>query len=285
MQVSIWNQYLKKLDAQMRRQGRNILLLIDNAPTHALYETTNLTNITIEHFLPNTIAHLQPCDQGIINNFIYFRHNYRKLFLHNQVKAYDNYNEYGVEPIEIDIKKCIKYVAHAWDNVTQETIENCWSKADILPKTDENEIYMDDDVDIRIYSMHTRELEEIQILIDKLDFEDPFNAKEFIQYDNAETTTEIPSNEEILKAVLPNDQEKEIEEEEPLDLLPPITHNEAINYYDKIILYLVQQESDFDMKKEELKFVKKLKKEALKQRFISARQINLDSFVINEIIN
>jgi len=154
-----------------------------------------------------------------------------------------------------------------------------------LPRTDENEIYMDDDVDTRIYSMHTRELEEIQILIDKLDFEDPFNAEEFIQYDNAETTTEIPSNEEILKAVLPNDQEKEIEEEEPLDLLPPITHNEAINYYDKIILYLVQQESDFDMKKEELKFVKKLKKEALKQRFISARQINLDSFVINEIIN
>lgn len=69
MQVSIWNQYLKKLDAQMRRQGRNILLLIDNAPTHALYETTNLTNITIEHFPPNTTAHLQPCDQGIINSF------------------------------------------------------------------------------------------------------------------------------------------------------------------------------------------------------------------------
>ena len=133
-----------------------------------------------------------------------------------------------------------KYVAHAWNSITQETIENCWLKADILPKIDENEIYMDDD---------------------------------------AETTTEIPSNEEILKVVLPNDQEKEIEEQEPLDLLPPITHNEAINCCDKIILYLVQQESDFDIKKNELKFVKKLKKEALKQRFISARQINLDSFI------
>ena len=32
------------------------------------------------------------------------------------------------------------------------------------------------------------------------------------------------------------------------------------------------------MKKEELKSVKKLKKEALKQQFISARQTNLDSF-------
>jgi hypothetical protein len=69
MQVSIWNDYLKKLDSHMRVQNRNILLLIDNAPTHALYENTNLTNIVIEHLPPNTTSHLQPCDQGIINSF------------------------------------------------------------------------------------------------------------------------------------------------------------------------------------------------------------------------
>jgi len=69
MQVSIWNEYLKKLDNRMRRQNRKILLLVDNAPTHALYETTHLTNVTIEHLPPNTTSHLQPCDQGIIKSF------------------------------------------------------------------------------------------------------------------------------------------------------------------------------------------------------------------------
>lgn len=69
MQVSIWNEYLKKFDAYMRAQNRNILLLVDNAPTHALYENTHLTNITIEYLPPNTTSHLQPCDQGIINSF------------------------------------------------------------------------------------------------------------------------------------------------------------------------------------------------------------------------
>jgi hypothetical protein len=34
---------------------------------------------------------------------------------------------------------------------------------------------------------------------------------------------------------------------------------------------LKQREEVFDMNKEELKFIKKLKKEALKQQFISAR--------------
>jgi len=69
MQVSIWNDYLKKLDSRMKVQNRHILLLVDNAPTHALYENTNLTNIVIEHLPPNTTSHLQPCDQGIINSF------------------------------------------------------------------------------------------------------------------------------------------------------------------------------------------------------------------------
>ena len=69
MQVLIWNEYIKKLDTRMRRQDWNILLLVDNAPTYTLYETTHLTNITIKYLFPNTTAHLQPCDQGIINSF------------------------------------------------------------------------------------------------------------------------------------------------------------------------------------------------------------------------
>ena len=69
MQVSIWNEYIKKLDTRMRRKNRNILLLIDNAPTHALYETTHLTNIIIKYLSPNTTSHLQPCDQDIIYSF------------------------------------------------------------------------------------------------------------------------------------------------------------------------------------------------------------------------
>lgn len=127
-----------------------------------------------------------------------------------------------------------------------------------------------------------KELEEVQELINKLDLENPFTADEFVQYDNSGVTAEMVPVEEILNAVLPNNnQEKEIEDLEELEsnLLPPITHSEAIELYDKIILYLEQQEDKFDTKKEELKLVKRLQKEALKQRFISARQTNLDNFI------
>lgn len=104
-------------------------------------------------------------------------------------------------------------------------------------------------------------MEEVQVLIDKFDFDDPFTAEEFVEYDQSEITTEMMSNEEILEAVLPpNDQEKEMGEEE--ESLPTITYNETIEAYDKVILYLEQQENDFDAKKEDLKCIKKLRKEA-----------------------
>ena len=122
-------------------------------------------------------------------------------------------------------------------------------------------------------------MEEVQVLIDKFDFDNPFTAEEFVEYDKSEITTEMMSNEEILEAVLPpNDQEKKMGEEEE-ESLPTITYNEAVEAYDKVILYLKQQENDFDAKKEDLKYIKKLRKDAQKQRFISARQVNLDKFI------
>ena len=69
MQVSIWNEYLKNLDIRMRTKQRNIILLVDNAPTHSLTEDLQLTNIRVHHFPPNVTAHLQPCDAGIIHSF------------------------------------------------------------------------------------------------------------------------------------------------------------------------------------------------------------------------
>lgn len=191
---------------------------------------------------------------------------------------FDNFTDYGIEISKIDIKKCIKYVSIAWNNVTGTTIANCWKKADILPQY-EDEIDEQDreNRDIQLELERLKEMEEVQVLIDKLVFENPFTAEEFVQFDKSETTGEMISDEEILKAVLPNEQEQEKEREE--DPLPLISHNEAIESYDKVILYLEQREDVFNVNKEELKFIKKLKKEALKQQFFSAKQTNLDNFI------
>jgi hypothetical protein len=203
--------------------------------------------------------------------------------LRNRVKAFDNFNEYGTEPDEIDIKKCIKYVSRAWEYVTNTTIKNCWLKANIMPEygepSDDESVEREDrenNADILLELERLRELEEVQVLINKLDFINPLTAEEFVLYDDSEKTTEMISDEEILKAIQPNNQEKEEIEEEPL---PTITHNEVIECYDKVILYLQRQEKNFGSNNEDLKIIRKLKKDALRERFSSIKQINLNNFV------
>jgi len=141
---------------------------------------------------------------------------------------------------------------------------------------DTDECDINDRTDTQVFLTHMKELKEIQTLIDKLNLKNPFTADKFIKYVGNEIITEMISNEEILKIILSNNNQEEEAEEIPL---PVITYSETIEFYDKVILYLEQQEDTLNTKKEELKFVKKLKKEVQKQRFISARQTNLDSYV------
>jgi hypothetical protein len=53
----------------MRLRRRKILLLVDNAPVHKINENVRLTNVAVHFLPPNTTAHLQPCDAGIIKSF------------------------------------------------------------------------------------------------------------------------------------------------------------------------------------------------------------------------
>ena len=76
MTQDIFRHWIKTLDNKFRSQNRQILMLLDNASSHLgrqlfddLSQPLKLTNITIRYLPPNTTSHLQPMDQGIINNF------------------------------------------------------------------------------------------------------------------------------------------------------------------------------------------------------------------------
>ena len=69
MQHSIFQSWIKQVNQQMRNQHRNILLLVDNVSSHHLEEGKVLSNVKLHFLPPNTTAHLQPIDQGIIHSF------------------------------------------------------------------------------------------------------------------------------------------------------------------------------------------------------------------------
>ena len=69
----------------MKRQKRNVLLLLDNAPSHMI--TSGLTNVKVHFLPPNTTSHLQPLDAGIIQCF---KANYRRFHLQHIIDLIDS---------------------------------------------------------------------------------------------------------------------------------------------------------------------------------------------------
>nr|CAG8687575.1 3549_t:CDS:2 [Entrophospora candida] len=88
----------------------------------------NLMNIRLIYIPPNTTAHLQPMDAGIIHSFkAKYKHEYCKYL----IRHFDNgtYNQRD----KLNVKEAIYFIAEAWNDVTETTIQNCWIKTGILP--------------------------------------------------------------------------------------------------------------------------------------------------------
>ena len=67
---------------------------------------------------PNTTAKLQPCDQGIINNL---KVHYRKYLLFKLISAVG-----AKEDFALTLLDCLYLLQLAWDNVSAQTITNCF---------------------------------------------------------------------------------------------------------------------------------------------------------------
>ncbi|XP_033739339.1 tigger transposable element-derived protein 4-like [Pecten maximus] len=63
MTGQLFTEWVSELDRRMRLSRRNILLFLDNAPSHP---NVKLTNVKLAFFPVNTTPVLQPLDQGII---------------------------------------------------------------------------------------------------------------------------------------------------------------------------------------------------------------------------
>lgn len=145
MQVSIFNEVILKLNEKMRRKGRKIVLLLDNAPVHLILDETQekLDSIVVKFLPPNTTTVLQPCDAGIIHSF---KCHYKRLFVQNRINAYDNVQDGIVEELaDYNIYDALQNSAEAWSMVSPQTISNCWKKTGILPSNNDDEDVFEDD--------------------------------------------------------------------------------------------------------------------------------------------
>ncbi|XP_033747074.1 tigger transposable element-derived protein 4-like [Pecten maximus] len=125
MTSNIFEDWVKKFDRKMRRQGRKVLLFLDNAPSHP---KLTLNNVTLKFLPPNTTSKSQPMDQGIIQAV---KLKYRKRQLQHILTNMARHKIMTGSQLlkQISILDAIYWVNRAWNQVETDTIVKCFSAA------------------------------------------------------------------------------------------------------------------------------------------------------------
>ena len=118
----LFREWLENFNRSIEFNRRNVLLLVDNAGSHVQPQT--LSNVTVKFLPPNTTAHFQPMDGGIIRNFkAFYRRNLGRHFL-GCLEA--------KQAPAVCIREALILIADAWAEVKEDTIhaqllEACWN--------------------------------------------------------------------------------------------------------------------------------------------------------------
>jgi len=110
-------------DDMMRKQKRKVCLHLDNFSGH--YVSYEPTNVELIFFKPNLTSWVQPLDAGIIRCF---KAHYRRRFCQEALKR-DSSGEADI--YSFNLLETLHMACNAWDDVTAQTIKNCWNHADI----------------------------------------------------------------------------------------------------------------------------------------------------------
>ena len=127
MTGSVFNLWLTDWNNNLIKQNCHVPLLIDNAPGHVIGE---YSNIRIQFLPPNTTAKLQPLDQGIIKSS---KDNYRTILMTRYLAGVESKQEAKTIMKSFDFVVACQVLVKAWDALTPENIQKCFSKAGFMP--------------------------------------------------------------------------------------------------------------------------------------------------------
>ena len=133
-----WDMKIKAANVGRQLEDYRIAVFLDSAGQHTIIEEMQkqLHCIRFIRLPKNTTSFLQPLDAGIIRSV---KAHYRRRLLTIYINAYRE----GSDTPKIEVLHAILLIAEAWDDVTPDTIRNCWAKTEILPVSETADIRAD----------------------------------------------------------------------------------------------------------------------------------------------
>jgi len=147
------------------------------------------------------------------------------------------------QDLKMDVLQAIRYVIQGWNNVTAETIYNCWRHTGILPINTDIELDFPLDDDYEIFD------DELTNVLKALNFSNMMELEEFLTIPEEKIVCEILDDDEIITDLVNNFKKKSNEEEtNNLDEMDDsieeevISFNAALKSLKKVYTFLLQQE-------------------------------------------
>ena len=131
MDFGILDQVVTKFNGSCQREGRHVLLLLDNAPCHPYDMKGKYSNIKVVFLPPNCTSKLQPLDLGIIQSF---KLKYTKRMMTHVISQIEDCETAGDVCKSINVLQAIRWIAQAWEAVEPSTIVKCFTNAGVLDK-------------------------------------------------------------------------------------------------------------------------------------------------------
>lgn len=226
MTTELFVEWLKGIDRQMMLQKRQILMLLDNCPSHP--HNVRLQNVKLLYLPPNATSVCQPLDQGIIQNF---KLKYRGAVLRQIVNQLETNDAW-----KIDVLDAILLIRRAWDSVTASCITNCFRKSGFMQGTTEVEIEEIPDPGTSI---------PISDFASATDTTVDVTEEDYAAIDESLVTSAMPTDEDILNeehAELPDCAEVCDSEDDEIVVEPkPISRTDYLQCLEKVKGYLLQQ--------------------------------------------
>ncbi|KAE9114538.1 hypothetical protein PF006_g19496 [Phytophthora fragariae] len=119
MTVFIFQQWLRDFNARMASAHRNVVLLMDNAPSHVL-GCVALSNVRVVMFAAHLGMKVQPMRGGILTAF---KGKYR---LKHLTLAIDHLEDGLSEVYHVTQVQAMNWIVDAWQQTSKEIIVNTW---------------------------------------------------------------------------------------------------------------------------------------------------------------
>ncbi|CAI5480373.1 unnamed protein product [Closterium sp. Yama58-4] len=142
--MQVFTHFMEQLNTAMYAEGRNIVILMDNASSHVLktegaetedlfgFRTRKLSNLRIVYLPPNTTCFTQPLDQGIIATAkARYRAHWLSAFTVQWVESGATSAMARYKP---NLRDVLAWLLDAWMNIERRTIQRCWWRTECLPR-------------------------------------------------------------------------------------------------------------------------------------------------------